>query len=195
MKYWAFFPSSKGDGATLSCVPKNGPKSYKYDKAISLVDSFDRSEDAVMCFDSNFSENNKLYDILDCLDGVIVINETVKGLFEQENVLEEFLPVTLWDHTSTPISENYYILNNLNLIDFIDTEKSEIAWDVTFKDRIYRTERLVIKEGLQETPPIFRPTNMKKQYFITDDFKLKLETAGITGYKVFEADGWDGLGF
>lgn len=111
MKYWSFFANSLEDGAVLSTVPADGPKANKYRKGKSLKAGYPGIDDAVMCFDPNYEERLKLYNILDCLDGVVVIHEKVKELFEAGGINEEFLNVRIWDHLNRPVSDDYYIFN------------------------------------------------------------------------------------
>lgn len=193
MEFWAFFATPKSDGAILSCIPSGGPRNNKYRKAKSIKDKFPDVDDAVMCFDPNYPENVVVYDFTDCLDGITVVNARTKKLFEEEGVTEEFLEVRLWDHRDRVVEGEYYIFNCLKTLDFIDMEQSELSMHPTFPDRVFRPERLVVKKDLAEHPKIFVPVNMTKQLFISDYFKRSLETAGIEGFKVFEADGWDGL--
>lgn len=193
MNFYAFFPLSYEDSAILSAVPSDGPGSHRYMKAKPLQKDFPSQEDAVMCFDPNYPEKTKLYDIVDCLDSVLVVNSKVKEVFESQGVAGEFLPVLLWDHQDKPVSDDYYIFNCLEKVDFIDMEKSDVVPDAFFPDRVKNIDHLVVSKSIGSTPNAFVPSNMTEQVFITEDLKAALEAAEVKGFKVFNADGWDGL--
>jgi len=150
MSIFVFFPSAGSKGAFLSTVPSDGPSSHKYGEAISLLGSFPKIDDAVMCFDPNFPENTDLLDIVNCLDGVVVINQKVKKIFES---------------LMSPL----------------------------FPDRIKRVKSLVVNQDADIQSHAFVPKGMQDQIFITEKLKTALEAEGVTGFKVFEAEGWDGL--
>lgn len=193
MKYWAFLPSSRSDSAILSAVPVDGPKSNKYRKGKSLKGSFPAIEEAIMCFDPNYPEGCVLQDIIECLDGVWVVSSKVKGFFESMGIQEEFLQVRLWDHNNTVVSDDYFIFNCLELVDFIDMNLSKVVFNKFFPDRVKRIKSLVINKGLSVDKKIFAPQNMTTQLFISDDLKEALKSSGFSGFKVFEAEGWDGM--
>ncbi|TEW45110.1 imm11 family protein [Psychromonas algicola] len=193
MSIFVFFPSAGSKGAFLSTVPSDGPSSHKYGEAISLLGSFPKIDDAVMCFDPNFPENTDLLDIVNCLDGVVVINQKVKKIFESLGVNGEFLNVRIWDHQDKTVSDNYFIFNCLSVFDFIDMEKSKVAMSPFFPDRIKRVKSLVVNQDADIQSHAFVPKGMEDQIFITEKLKTALEAEGVTGFKVFEAEGWDGL--
>ncbi|NMH89360.1 imm11 family protein [Flavivirga algicola] len=192
-KYYAFFSTDHGDGAMLSAVPGDGPTANKYKKTSSLKSVFPPLENAVMIFDSNFTKNTKLYDIIDCLDTVLVINKKVKEVFKREGITGEFLQVRIWDHNDAFVSDDYYIFNNLEAVEFIDMEKSHVAMNPLWPDRVKRILKLVVRDDVTVNSKIFCPTNMKGQLFITEELRDRLIKEEITGFHTYQADGWDGF--
>ena len=193
MSIFVFFPSAGSKGAFLSTVPSDGPKAYKYKQAISLSGSFPKIDDAVMCFDPNFPDNTELLDVVNCLGSIVVFNQKVKKIFESLGVNGEFLNVRIWDHQDKTVSDDYFIFNCLSVIDFIDMEKSKVAMSPLFPDRIKRVKSLVVNQDADIQSHAFVPKGMQGQIFITEKLKTALETEGVTGFKVFKAEGWDGL--
>jgi hypothetical protein len=196
MTYWVLFPKIIDDGAVLSAVPKGGPKAYKYDKGINLLQNYPDREQAVMVFDRiNYPDQSKLYDILPALDTVLVVNNKVKDLLGFMGINHiEYLPIWLWDHKKKPVSDDYYIVNPLGSVDFIDMEKSEYEMDSLDESQIAYIEELVIDyDKIPEDAKLFRATTKMDQLFIHDDVRIAFEKAGIQGYRLFEAEGWDGL--
>jgi len=193
MSIFVFFPSAGPEGAFLSAVPSAGPGLEDFGEAISLLDNFPEIDDAVMCFDPNFPDNTELLDVIDCLDGVVVINQKVKKIFESLGVIGEFLNIRIWDHQDKAISDDYFIFNCLHVVDFIDMEKSETVMSLFFPDRIERVKSLVLKQDVDILSHAFVPEGMQDQIFITEKLMSALEAENVTGFKVFEAEKWDGL--
>ena len=146
MTYWALLPKTINDGAVLSAVPDSGPKAYKYKKGKSLLQDYPDRDKAIMVFDSvHYPDQSKLYDILPMLGSVIVANNKVKNVLDNMNVENiEYLPIRLWDHQKEPVSDDYYILNPLGSVDFIDMEKSEYVMNPLNESQIDDIEDLVI---------------------------------------------------
>jgi hypothetical protein len=196
MTYWALFPKIIDDGAVLSAVPKEGPKGYKYKKGINLLQNYPDRDRAIMVFDQvNYPDQSKLYDILPALSSVLVVNSKVKDLLGSMNINNiEYLPIRLWDHKKEPVSDDYYIVNPLGSVDFIDMEKSDYVMGALDDSNINDIDELVINyDKIPEDAKLFRASTMMDQLFIHDDVRLAFEKAGIQGYSLFEAEGWDGL--
>ena len=195
MTYWVIFPEIYDDGAVLSAVPEGGPQDYQYDEGKPLLKRFPSREEAVMCFDPSYPEQIKLYDFLPSLDSVLVANEKVVDLLKSLQIDKlEFLPISLWDHNNKPVSSDYYIINTLGSINFIDMEKSTYRMGAIDESQIKRIKNLVINEkAIESSPKLFRATTKLNQFFIHDDVRKAFEENNITGYKLFAAEGWDGL--
>ena len=148
-----------------------------------------------MCFDPSYPEQIKLYDFLPSLDSVLVANEKVVDLLKSLQIDKlEFLPISLWDHNNKPVSSDYYIINTLGSINFIDMEKSTYRMGAIDESQIKRIKNLVINEkAIESSPKLFRATTKLNQFFIHDDVRKAFEENNITGYKLFAAEGWDGL--
>lgn len=195
MTYWAIFPARYDDGAVLSSVPDNGPKAFEYDQGKPLLKRFSKPEDAVMCFDPQYPDRIKLYDILPSLDTVLVVNSKVKTLLAEMGVdYVEYLPLTLWDHNNVAVSNDYFIANALGSVDFIDMQNSEYVPDRFIEGQINYIHKLAIKEGVDPNrAKLFRASTKLDQFFIHDDVRKAFEAAGIKGYTLYPADGWDGM--
>ncbi|WNO08087.1 imm11 family protein [Teredinibacter sp. KSP-S5-2] len=195
MKYWVIFACSASDAARLAFIPKAGPKAYKYDKGIPLIDACPAQEDMTMSYDSDYPDGIKLYDIAYCIDGVIVANKKVKECLDnlgETNV--EYLPVTLLNHKKDVSSTEYFILNPLGGEDIIDMDKSEYRMSALNETQIARVKHLVVNQnGVSESAKFFRAKNKGDSYFVSDEVKIAFEEAGVSGYELFEAEGWDGL--
>jgi len=127
----------------------------------------------------------------------IVVNSRVKNVLDNMNIdTVEYLPIRLWGHQKDLVSDDYFILNPLGSVDFIDMEKSDYVMSSLDESQISDVDDLVINmDNIPKETKIFRATTMMEQVFIHDDLRLALENAGIQGYKLIEAEGWDGLDF
>ncbi|VAW86808.1 hypothetical protein MNBD_GAMMA16-169 [hydrothermal vent metagenome] len=198
MTYWVLFPEMLDDSAVLSAIPDGGPEDYQYNEGEPLLPNYPSLDQAIMVFDSiHYPDQSKLYDIVPALDAVLVINNKVKNVLNNMNVDNiEYLPIRLWDHQKSPVSDDYYILNPLGSVDFIDMEKSECAMSALNKGQINDIDDLVINMNkVPKEAKLFRATTMMRQVFIHDDLRIALGNEGIQGYKLIEAEGWDGLDF
>lgn len=193
MSFHVFLATADSNDAVLSTVPEDGPIANYFHKCAPVKAEFPDIDDAVMCFDLNYPEGIKLNDVVVCLDNVYVFHKKLKGILDSAGVNAEWLQVILWDHKNRPVSDEYFIFNCLESVDFIDMDKSEYSTNPLFPGRIKNVVELVVKSDLEPTPPLFSPKNLGSQLIITDELKSTLESEGITGYKTFDASGWDGL--
>lgn len=183
------------DAAVLTRVPKVGPKAYKYFKGISLLDECPSQDEMTMNYDDDYPEGIKLYDILSNIRDLIVANSKVKECLDGLGVANvEYIPISLLNHKKELVSQDYFILNPLCCENIIDMDKSEYRMDPLDEGQIASIDNMVVDfEQVAESAKFFRASKKKDSFFITDDVKQAFEAAEITGYKLFEAEGWDGL--
>lgn len=195
MSYWVLFSAFKSDGAVLSSIPSPGPKGYEYRHGKILGDKFPAHDDAVMLFDSQYSEGIKLYDFIYTIDSVLVVNGKVKSILDDIGAEDlEYLPITVWDHQRNIASEDFFILNPIGGVEFIDMEESDFEFNPLNESQIVSIEELVVRDvDIPVGKKLFRASTKMDQIFISDEVKTAFEKAGVEGYKVFEAEGWDGL--
>ena len=194
MKYWVIKPSSPSDGAYLSGLSSAMPKAQKFRKGISLINNYPATEDCKIYYDPQYPEGTYLYEVLDNITDFLIINGDVRKVFEDmgEDGIE-YLPIWLCDHKHEISSKDYTICNVLNKVDIVDMDKSEYEMDDFDEDQIYGFSKLVVDyEAIPEGAKMFRASKKLDQIFINDDVKQALEKAGIEGYVVKEADGWNG---
>lgn len=193
--YWVFKTSMGDDGVALSVVPEDGPESFLYKKGMPLAQDFPSLDDAIVCFDSNYPERIKLYDVLNSVDDVIVASKKVKILLDNLGVVNfEFLPITLRDHHGRPLEAEYGIINVLDSVDAVDMDSSEYKMNVLKKGQIKRFDKLSLKpDQISEDSHIFRLQQKMDEILISDTLKKQLEQENILGWKAYLAEGWDGL--
>jgi len=194
MKYWVIKPSSLSDGAYLSGLSSTMPKAQKFRKGISLINNYPATEDCKIYYDPQYPEGTYLYEVLDNITDFLIINGDVRKVFEDmgEDGIE-YLPIWLCDHKHEISSKDYTICNVLNKVDIVDMDKSTYRISSLDEGQINRIKKLVVNyDAIPEDTKMFRASKKLDQIFINDDVKQALEKAGIEGYVVKEADGWNG---
>jgi hypothetical protein len=193
-KYWVLTMSRDRDGVALSGVPTSGAKAYKYSKGISLTDVHPKDAASGIYYDPNLLDNIKLYDFVTNLNGLIIANSKAKAVldsFEIDNL--EYLSSWLYDHQKAVASKDYAIINVLGSVDVIDMKKSICVMDPITETQVQFIKKLVLDyDKIPNDAKIFRATTKLKLFLIRDDIKQAFEAAGLAGYKVFEAEGWNG---
>ena len=195
MKYWVILTAKLDDGVVLTSVPEDGPDDFEYDEGAPLLKGYPDRDEAVMVYDTDYPEGVKLYDILSSLDGIIVVSIKVKTIFDELGIDDvEYLPISLWDHQQKPVNADYYILNPVGSVEFIDMDNSEYRMDPLDEEQIGRIKKLVVNvDKIPKGANLFRAKTKTDQIFINSKVRGALKKAGVKGYKLFEAEGWDGL--
>ena len=195
MKYWVIKPSGSSDAAYLSEVSSNMPRAKNFRKAISLKEEYPPVEDCKIYYDPQYPDGTQLYGFLDNINDFLIANGEVRKIFEELGATDiEYLPVWLCDHKHEISSKDYTICNVLKSADVIDMDKSEYKMGSLDKTQIKLLTKLVIDyDAIPEDANVFRASKMLAQIFINDNVKQALENAGIEGFSVVEAEGWNGL--
>ena len=108
----------------------------------------------------------------------------------------EYLPVNIEDHSGKVVAENYAFLNLLGAEDAIDMEKSEYRMSALDKQQIASIDNIVLdKKAIPPDIKIFRCSKELRLILINEEVYEALKCAGLTGFRVFEAEGWDGFDF
>ena len=106
----------------------------------------------------------------------------------------EYLPVDIKDHKGQVVGKNYAILNLLGGEDAIDMEKSVYKMNSLEKDQVARIKKLAINEnGIRPGMKMFRCSKQRRLVLIREDVLEAFKSAGLTGFKVYKAEGWNGI--
>lgn len=102
----------------------------------------------------------------------------------------EFLPVKIADFKGKIFSENYFILNPLNISDAIDKKASGVTWNTIDSSMISCCEKLILKESaIPKGSHIFRLKNFLSHILISSDLAEKIKNENITG--IYFVDTYD----
>ncbi|AEI63612.1 hypothetical protein LILAB_08505 [Corallococcus macrosporus] len=146
-------------------------------------------------FSDNYPEHRNLYDFQPNLMNGHLVSGKARNVIDALGVTNaEWLPVVVKDHQGTIVGPYYAFLNVLGAEEAIDLERSTYKMDHLEKDQIGRIKKLVLKHGaINPQAKIFRCTMERRLILIREDVHAAFVQAGLTGFKVYRAEGWNGL--
>ncbi|MCK5626010.1 hypothetical protein KAI11_04065, partial [Candidatus Bathyarchaeota archaeon] len=104
---------------------KNVEKIYEIQKGISRKNDFPK--DACFHMDPGFPKDIGLADHLDNEESCLVVSKQLKKFLESKITSPiEYLSVTIFNHKNQVASNEYFIVNPLNVVDCINLEESEV---------------------------------------------------------------------
>jgi hypothetical protein len=181
------------DGGLIEMYPDKSPAGWRFDKGQSLIKEFPRN--AAVQFSDNYPDARKVYDFQPNTLDALIISARVRKLLESLEITNaEYLPVVVKDHKSQIVGEDYAILNLLGGEDAIDMEKSVYKMNNINKEQIGRIKKLAINEkGIRPDVKMFRCSKQLRLVLIREDVHEAFKKAGLTGFKVYKAEGWNGM--
>jgi hypothetical protein len=179
--------------AVIEGYPDNGPTDWKYHKAQPLLPVFPSG--ATLVFSSNFPDRRELRDFIPNPLSALIVSPKAQAVIKSlVRVHAEFLPVTVCDHEKKPAGLGYAILNLLGGVPAIDMEKSRVKISPLDKTQISYIDHLVLDTAAIGPEDVFFRASMRRRLFIIrEDVKAAFEQAGLTGWKTYPCDGWNGM--
>ncbi|MBZ4417578.1 imm11 family protein [Myxococcus sp. RHSTA-1-4] len=173
--------------------PRGSPTDWKFDKGISLAREFPMGGE--VSFSDNYPDDRNLYDFQPNLMSDLLVSGRARKLIESLEVTNaEWLPVVVKDHKGNVVGKDYAFLNLQGAEDAIDMERSVYRMDPIEKDQIGRIKKLALKPAtINPQAKIFRCTMERRLILIREDVHAAFVQAGLTGFKVYDAEGWNGL--
>lgn len=185
--------SSAPEGGVIDAYPPGSPAEWKFDEGVSLARQFPKG--AAVTFSKSFPDFRKLYDFQANILNAFVVSPQARQLMEGLGVANaEFLPVAIKDHSGATVAPDYAFMNLVGAEDAIDMEKSEYKLNPINKEQIGRLKKLVLKPS--SIPPeakMFRCSKQRRLVLIREDVRAAFTQAGLTGWKTYPAQGWNGL--
>jgi hypothetical protein len=181
------------DGGLIEMYPPKSPTEWRFQEGESLIKEFPRG--AAVQFSDNYPDSRKLYDFQTNTLSSFVISERTRKLLESLEISNaEYLPVDIKDHKGQVVGKGYSILNLLGGEDAIDMEKSVYKMNSLAKDQVGRIKKLAINEkGIRPGAKMFRCTMQRRLVLIREDVHEAFKKEGLTGFKVYKAEGWKGI--
>lgn len=193
MNYWVPTANASARSGVLDGFPENDQvPGYLVREGVPLAEIF--PDDIVLGFSENFPNRRQLVDFMEQYIGAPVVSARIRDVLLTLKARKlEFLPVSICDHAGSALSNDYFILNSLDLQDAIDMEKSEVTMNPMEEEeeRIYHVHELALTtDTIDPEALVFRPRNCPKLVLVNDTVKQALVAAGVTGLELQPAEGW-----
>jgi hypothetical protein len=185
MNYVRIKAEAEDDAAHFRFM-RNYEDSWELLEGMSLAETF--PPNAAYRMNDDFPESLVLYGVLHNLDGVLVVNDALRGFLEEHGVREvEYLPVTVINHKDRAVEQAYYVVNILRHIDCIDQEQTQFEWDSLDDTLMDDVENLTIDESrIDPDIPLFRLKHLTSVMVIRRDLVEQMRDAGFKGFAVTE---------
>lgn len=127
--------------------------------------------------------------------GFLVVSGAVRRFLEAGDVGKaEFLPMKIINHKGRVASEDYYVLNPLELVDCIDREASAVEYDFLDESMIRCCAHLVIRQdAVPAGLSLFRLAFWPDRIVVRRGLAERMNAAGLTGLLFYEPIEYSGL--
>ncbi|NTX38165.1 hypothetical protein HUA78_27335 [Myxococcus sp. CA033] len=192
MKYFVFKVMAVEAGF-VDEYPRGSPTDWKFDKGISLAREFPMGGE--VSFSRNYPDDRNLYDFQPNLMSDLLVSGRARKVIESMELTNaEWLTVVVKDQQGSVVGPDYAFLNLQGAEDVIDTERSDYRMDAIAKDQIDRINNFVLKyDAISSQAKMFRCKGFLRLILIREDVLAAFEQAGLTGFRTYEAEGWDGM--
>ncbi|CAM4422785.1 MULTISPECIES: imm11 family protein [Myxococcus] len=192
MKYFVFKVQGI-DAGFIDEYPRGSPADWQFDKGISLIKQFPVGGE--VSFSKNYPDDRTVYDFQPNLMSDLLVSGRARKLIESLEVTNaEWLPVVVKNHQGAVVGPDYAFLNLQGAEDAIDMERSVYRMNAIAKDQIGRVKKLALKyDAISPQAKLFRCTMERRLILIREDVHAAFVQAGLTGFKVYVAEGWNGL--
>ncbi|HYO54399.1 imm11 family protein [Archangium sp.] len=191
--YWVL--KTNYTSAVIENLPEGAPEEHLLDEGMRLADQFPPG--ASVRFSDRFATRRTVCDFMSNTFGSLIVSAKVKRILEEQGAQNcEFIPLTILDHKGKVASREHFLLNVLGHEEAVDMERSVLDMDSILKDRIAYFNKLVLRrEGIPPNAPIFRLRRKRNEFLISQAVYDAFNKEGVTGFKGFLAEGWDGQDF
>jgi hypothetical protein len=170
------------------------PNTTELERGISVAASFPK--DIVYQMSKRFPKDFILSDNFK-VSGQIIVSKLLKEHLMKLliNHKIEWLPVSIASHKNKLVSNDYFILHSLDVVDCIDIDKSVVEWNSLDETILMGCEALVIDEvKIPDELMIFRPLHWGSKTMVTLRLANELEAVGFTGFRFIDYNGYIGIG-
>ena len=152
-------------------------------------------DDALFRMDSDFPKDIKLADNVRNGGGFILVSKALKVIIEQNNENNvEYLPIKIINHKGRVASNDYFVINPLDIRDAIDLDRSKIVWNNINPEIISSCKKLVLKE--EKIPPnfkIFRIKYFYRRVLLSYDLVELIKRSGFSGIALVDVKDFKGF--
>ena len=179
------------DGAFLEELSASPVEDFEFFDCIALKDRF--PSDVVMDMSKDDPDMRVLYDIVENLDSLLIVSEPFKELLMKFDCGEvEFLPVKIRNQRDKIEATNYFIVNLVDSVDYINKKETKIEFSALDNSLISSIENIVLKEdGIPAEKALFRSNEFPKGYVVSETLKNTIEDANMENVKFVETSEYD----
>lgn len=166
---------------------------HKLKRGAPVADRF--PDDAVFRMDPEFPKDLQLGDVIRNDGGFLLVSRRVRQCVEDYQVENtEYLPVRIINHKGRIASEDYFLINPLQIVDAIDLDKSDIKWNNIRSDLISSVRKLVIDENrVPVNSKMFRLRYLPRRVILHEDLASAIDSAGFIGITFVPVDKFRGF--
>lgn len=134
----------------------------------------------------------QLADAVDNHDNYLLVSPGLRAFLEAEGgARAEFLPTQILNHKSRVASDEYVIVNVLDVYDAIDLDRSEVKWNNIDPDKITRFRKLVLdEERIPADCRVLRLKHFPNRLLVREDLAEAIQDQGFTGVSFVPTDGF-----
>ncbi|QDE87497.1 hypothetical protein BHS06_00235 [Myxococcus xanthus] len=192
VKYFVFKVMAEEAGF-IDTYPHGSPADWKFEKGISLANDFPKGGE--VSFSDNYPDDRNLYDFQPNLMSDLLISGRARQFIESLGITNaEWLPVVVKDHEGAVVGPDYAFLNLLGAEDAIDMARSVYEMNHISKDQIGLIEQLTLSpDRISPHAKMFRCRTYRRLILVREDTLAAFQREGLTGFRTYDAEGWDGV--
>ena len=175
------------------CLGMDGfEESYKIMYAQPVAEHYDG--EAFFEMSPDFTKDIALADNVKNTGYILVSDALKKVLEEMVTNRVEYVPVRIINHKGRVASEDYFVVNPLDLCDAIDFEQSDVEWNSIDPNVLSDCYELVLHEDrIPSDYTLFRLKHFPTEVLLRRDVVERLEAEGFTGLRFIEVEDFDGF--
>ncbi|EYF06841.1 imm11 family protein [Chondromyces apiculatus] len=193
MSFLLWRPGRSTDGICKILEIEGVEKSFELAEGVSRATGW--PDDAQCQMDPNRPKDIALADSLLGAKLVVVSAKVKRALDDAHSKNVEFLPIKIINHKGRVASDEYFVLNPLEICDCIDVQQSNVEWNDLDPEAICACDALILKESaVPESLSVFRLKHWKNLIVIRRSLAESMLSQGLTGLNFLEPEEYMGLG-
>ncbi|MEP0548458.1 MAG: DUF1629 domain-containing protein [Rhodothermales bacterium] len=134
----------------------------------------------------------QLADAIANRDNYLLVSPALRAFLEAEGgARAEFLPTQILNHKGRVASDEYVIVNVLDVHDAIDLDRSEVKWNNIDPDKISWFDELVLdEERIPADCRMLRLQHFTNRLLVREDLADEIRNQGFTGVSFVATEGF-----
>jgi hypothetical protein len=133
-----------------------------------------------------------LADAIDNHDNYLLVSPALQAFLEAEGgARAEYLPTQILNHKGRVASDEYVVVNVLDVVDAIDLDRSDVKWNNIDPDKITRFRTLVLdEERIPADRRMLRLKHFPNRLLVREDLAEAIRDRGFTGVSFVPTEGF-----